>query len=94
MSRKNVIEVLKMENDLILFNPLTGEEISPGELSELNKLCYDAHLEAIQMLNNSIPIEWIKDTIKLAERVKPNEYARYLRMLLKDWRIENDTENN
>lgn len=37
---------------------------------------------------DAIPIEWIMKTIEIADRVEPNEYARYLRMLLKDWRIE------
>lgn len=53
----------------------------------VDEICHAPTVEAI-------PIEWIKDTIKLAERVEPNEYSRYLNLLLKDWRIENEKENN
>ena len=37
MNRKDVIKVLKMENDLITFDPMTGEEIDVECLNELNK---------------------------------------------------------
>ena len=39
---------------------------------------------------NAIPIEFIKDTIKLAERVQANEYAEHLKILLEDWEKENE----
>lgn len=37
----------------------------------------------------AIPVEYIKDTIKLAERVQANEYAEHLKCLLEDWEREN-----
>lgn len=60
MNRKDVIKVLKMENDLITFDPHTGEEIDVSCLNDLNKKCYIAHEEAIDFLRQSIPIEWIE----------------------------------
>lgn len=64
MNRKQVIETLKMENDLICFNPLTGEDIPLECVNELNKKCYDAHQEAIRLINNSIDIEWLHSIMK------------------------------
>lgn len=61
MNRKDVIKVLKMENDLITFDPHTGEEIDVRCLNDLNKKCYIAHEEAIDFLRQSIPIKWIKN---------------------------------
>lgn len=60
MNRKQVIETLKMENELICFNPLSGEDIPLEYVNDLNRNCYDAHQEAIRLINNSIPIEWIE----------------------------------
>ena len=39
---------------------------------------------------HSIPIEWIKETIKLADSVQANTYAEHLRILLEDWEEENE----
>lgn len=64
MNRKDVIKVLKMENDLITFDPHTGEEIDVRCLNDLNKKCYIAHEEAIDFLRQSIPIEWLKAKVK------------------------------
>lgn len=64
MNRKQVIETLKMENELVCFNPLTGEEIPLEYVNDLNRNCYDAHQEAIRLINNSIPIEWIEKYIE------------------------------
>lgn len=38
----------------------------------------------------AIPVEWIKETIELAENVQASKYAEHLRILLEDWRKEND----
>jgi hypothetical protein len=38
----------------------------------------------------AIPVEWIKETIKIAESVQASKYAEHLRTLLEDWREEND----
>lgn len=98
MSKKNVIDVLKMENDLILFNPATGEDIPLGAVNELNMRCYNAHLEAIQMLNNSIPIEWLKKhgahLVTMPKRKFDSSNMAFLFTLIKDWEDENGTENN
>ena len=59
MNRKQVIETLEMENELICFNPLTGEEIPLEFVNDLNRKCYHAHTSAIELIKNSIPIEWI-----------------------------------
>ena len=88
MNRKQVIEFLKMENDLICFNPLTGEEIPLEFVNDLNRKCYDAHCRAITFIQNSIPIEWIER--KLAE----HWYVDYdIRELLEDWEKENEKGN-
>ena len=39
---------------------------------------------------DAIPIEWIKETIKLAENVQASKYAEHLRILLEDWEKENE----
>ena len=41
----------------------------------------------------AIPIEFIKETIKLAESVQASKYAEHLKTLLEDWDKENDNEN-
>ena len=97
MNRKQVIDTLKMENDLICFNPSTGEEIPLEYVNDLNKNCYDAHQEAIRLINNSIPIEWIKkwrrDKWLGGEPIeKRTIMAMGVRLLLEDWEKEN--ENN
>ena len=66
MNRKDVIKVLEMENDLITFDPMTGEDIDVKCLNELNKKCYIAHEEAIEFLKQSIPVEFIEERIKKA----------------------------
>ena len=95
MNRKDVIEVLEMENDLICFNPLTGEEIPLEFVNDLNKKCYYAHQEAIRLINNSISIEYIK---KWADKFyKVVNGTRYylgdgydtVWDLLEDWEKEN-----
>jgi len=94
MNRKDVIKVLKMENDLITFDPMTGEEIDVKCLNELNKKCYIAHEEAIEFLKQSIPIEWIKS--KYREKWEKAEMERrdfqfieVIDELLTEWEKEN-----
>lgn len=79
MDKKQVIETLEMENDLICFNPLTGEEIPLEYVNDLNRSCYDAHQEAIRLINNSIPINWMIN--KLIE-------ADNMGMSIEDWSIK------
>lgn len=98
MDKKQVIETLKMENDLICFNPLTGEEIPLEYVNDLNRSCYDAHQEAIRLINNSIPVEWIEewqnrhewkyDSYFTMRDGKP-KYA--IECMIEDWEKENET---
>lgn len=93
MNRKDVIKVLKMENDLITFDPMTGEEIDVKCLNELNKKCYIAHEEAIEFLKQSIPVEWIKKWCNEHNRKSLEErlLKRYgVITMLEDWEKENE----
>lgn len=95
MNRKDVIKVLKMENDLITFDPHTGEEIDVRCLNDLNKKCYIAHEEAIDFLRQSIPIEWIENYISKIE----DDGMIYLsptgciKDMMKDWEKENESRD-
>lgn len=91
MNRKDVIKVLKMENDLITFDPHTGEEIDVRCLNALNKKCYIAHEEAIDFLRESIPIEWIKEWYKkaLSKSGFMGDEMVSVEDLLEDWEKEN-----
>ena len=97
MNRKEVIEILKMENDLICFNPLTGEEIELAFVSELNRKCYDAHCSAISLIQNSIPRDWIeKWSEKLYRIINGRRYYcgegyDTIWDMLEDWEKENET---
>jgi len=91
MNRKDVINVLKMENDLITFNPLTGEDIDVRCLNDLNKKCYIAHEEAIDFLRQSIPIEWIEEYRQNREDYADEYNAKaVLKRLLETWEKENE----
>ena len=91
MNRKDIINVLKMENDLITFDPMTGEDIDVSCLNDLNKKCYIAHEEAIEFLKQSIPVEWI---LKWAcEFIDPDSEGYKMAMeLVHDWRKENEID--
>lgn len=58
MSRtfKELAQELEGENELILFNPLTGESVGYESLSDINKYYYDLHKEIAQILKQ-IPDE-------------------------------------
>ena len=47
---ERAIEVLKMDNDLMEFDPNTGEEIPIESQNELNQCAYKANLIAISAL--------------------------------------------
>lgn len=51
VDRKEVIKGLEYTKEMITFNPLTGEEIEPENLNEVNKITYDACVGAIALLN-------------------------------------------
>lgn len=92
MDKKQVIETLEMENDLICFNPLTGEEIPLEYVNDLNRSCYDAHQEAIRLINNSIPIEWIEKWFSQFYGEQGLEWNRCKRFMLEDWKQENEID--
>lgn len=54
MNRKEVIDILKMENELMTYDPRSGEDFSPECLNDIDKKCYDAHIEAIKLLEGDI----------------------------------------
>lgn len=59
MNIEKAIETLRMENDLMQFDPTTGEE-NPIELqNKMNQECYSAHLMAISALEKQIPVNLI-----------------------------------
>lgn len=68
-----------------LYEQVKGErDVALGQLKKLNlELFEKPYLKAI-------PIKWIEDTRKLAERVQHSKYAFYLKMLLEDWKAENE----
>ena len=88
MDRKEVIEILKMENELMTFDPLTGNDISLECLNDLNKRCYEAHEEAIKMLENSIPLDWLKSEVDKSVGM----YRICLISLIDNWEKENETD--
>ena len=91
MDRKQVIETLKMENELICFNPLTGEEIPLEYVNDLNRNCYDAHQEAIRLINNSIPIEWIRKYTN-HRTVEFGDIWVFINCMINDWEKENEID--
>lgn len=50
MDVQKAIDVLKCENDLMLFNPSNGETEDYKKLNDLSKDCYDAHEFCIKAL--------------------------------------------
>ena len=50
MTRKEIIDGLKMTMDLITFDPSTGEDIDPDDLNDLNRTTYDACKGAVELL--------------------------------------------
>lgn len=96
MNRKQVIETLEMENDLICFNPLTGEEIPLEYVNDLNRKCYDAHQEAIRLINNSIPIEWMINKLIEADNmgigIEDWSVKDCYALVLDEWMKENEKQ--
>lgn len=83
MNRKQVIETLEMENGLICFNSSTGEEIPLEFVNGLNRNCYVAHQEAIRLIKNSIPIEWLEKNA-----ITQLDFGMGIRMLIQQFRKE------
>jgi hypothetical protein len=73
MKIEKAIEVLKMENELMQFDPMTGE-IEPIELqNQDNQDLYNANLIAISALEKQLNGGWVP----VDERL-PEEYGCYL----------------
>lgn len=51
-SCRELARELEGENELICFNPLTGEDIPYMYLSDTNKYFYDLHKEIVEILKN------------------------------------------
>lgn len=61
---KQVIEIFKMENELMEFDPSTGEK-KPIELqNEDNQDLYKANLVAIEVLEKQLNNGWISEKYK------------------------------
>lgn len=54
---EKAIETLKAENELILFDPNTGELGTYEQLNEFNQDCYTGHIVAISALEKQVPKE-------------------------------------
>lgn len=65
MTREETIQILTMENDLMLFDPDTGEEKSYESLSEADQKCYSAHLAAIKAIKEN---QELKNKIRELEK--------------------------
>lgn len=55
MEIQKIISALKGENELMLFNPSTGEMEIPEMLNETDRSFYDAHIAAIEELEMRVP---------------------------------------
>lgn len=53
LSDQEVIKILSMENDLMLFDPDTGEEKRYQSLNSADKKCYCAHIMAIKAIKEN-----------------------------------------
>ena len=67
MEIQKIISALKGENELMLFDPSTGEMGIPEMLNETDRSFYDVHLEAVKALEKLTPkkpdIEGISRTV-------------------------------
>jgi hypothetical protein len=88
---EKAIEVLKMENELMQFNPMTGE-IEPIELqNQDNQDLYKANLVAIKALTKQQKIkeclEWLK-TLNENEKLIVGELIEIMESFIKE--VENE----
>lgn len=72
MTYQKAIDVLKMENDLMQFNPMTGDIVTIGFYNKNDKELYEANLLAIDALekqaNELLAIEELEKHMKEKER--------------------------
>ena len=79
MNIEKAIEVLKMDNELMQFNPNTGEDYPIELQNEINQDIYKANLVAISALEKQIPKKpkQYTDTFKMTYYFCPIcEYVR------------------
>ena len=55
MEIQKIISALNGENELMLFDPSTGEMGIPEMLNETDRSFYDVHLEAVKALEKQVP---------------------------------------
>lgn len=55
MNEIKAINILRGDNELMLFDALTGDEKTYEQLNDMNKAVYDANLVAIKSLEKQIP---------------------------------------
>lgn len=74
-----IINELKGENDLILFDPMTGETKEPEQLNDTNKFFYNAHIEAAKALEKLVRKKVIGQKANLLIRMCPtcNEWMAF-----------------
>lgn len=54
MTPQEAIKALEFDNEMMLFEPMTGEVKSYEQLNEENRNCYDANILAIAALEKQI----------------------------------------
>lgn len=65
---EKAIEALKMENELMQFNPMTGEDYPIELQNQDNQDLYNANLTAISALEKQLNGGWVPVNVKLPER--------------------------
>ena len=80
MKREEIKSTLEFENEMMLFDPTTGEKIFPEELNETNKKCYDAHKAVIAFLSEGKPLE------------EKHKYSNYIMSCLRQRRGLNEND--
>lgn len=64
MTELKAINILKGDNELMLFDALTGETKTYESLNDMNKAVYDANLVAIKALEKQISLKGIVERLK------------------------------
>ena len=75
MTRKEIIDGLKMTMGLITFDPSTGEDIDPDDLNDLNRTTYDACKCAVELLESqdvtlhmNLPEVSVEEAVEILKR--------------------------
>lgn len=57
MTKDEALDQLKFDIDMLLFDPLTGDDIHPSCLNEMNKNAYECDLFCIELLTKYETLE-------------------------------------